>query len=154
MSYSHAVTPDHPLCGTWFPHSASTPEASLYKQVEYTISVVEKQFRITGIDWSNSERIVICDIAYDGEWIRFQSLHPSTGRSGCNWMRIIDKNKIEFRFTFTDKEFWVRKRFGGKGSRAVSLQTPLRRRNWTCRKLVSPTVPGRIENPPAAGTLA
>jgi hypothetical protein len=54
-------------------------------------------------------QFIICDVAYDGEWIRFQSLDPSTGRSGCNWMRAVEDDKIEFRFTFTEREFWCRK---------------------------------------------
>ena len=109
MSYVYPVTPDHPLCGTWV---AQYPDdTGDYQRAEYTISVVDEQFRVTGIDCSDGEEFIIYDIGYDGEWIRFVSQMPSTGRTGRNWMRVVDKDKIEFRFTFTETEFWVRKPF-------------------------------------------
>ena len=135
MSYSYAVTSDHPLCGTWF-----AVGTSLFQNVQYTISVVEKQFRVTGIDWTSGEQMVICDIAFDGEWIRFQSLQPSSGRSGCNWMRVVDHNKIEFRFTFTDRELWAKKPIG-KGN-AVTARGPGARRISGYRKLVPASAAG------------
>jgi hypothetical protein len=36
---------------------------------------------------------------------------PSTGRTGRNWMRIVDRDKVEYRFTFTERELWVKKPF-------------------------------------------
>ena len=107
VSYAYPVTPDHPLCGTWV--ARSPEDSSDYHRAEYKISVVEGQFRVTGKDCSDDEEFIIYDIGYDGEWIRFSSQMPSTGRSGHNWMRIVEKDKIEFRFTFTETEFWVRK---------------------------------------------
>jgi hypothetical protein len=106
MSYVYPVTPSHPLCGTW---AACNDDTNDYLRAEYTISVVDEQFRVTGVDCSDGEQFVIYDIGYDGEWIRFVSHMPSTRRTGRNWMRIIGTNKIEFRFTFTQTEFWVRK---------------------------------------------
>lgn len=107
MSYAYPVTPDHPLCGSWVAHYPE--DSNDYQRAEYTISVAEGQFRVAGIDCSDNEQFIIYDIGYDGEWIRFSSRMPSTGRSGHNWMRIVDTDKIEFRFTFTETEFWVRK---------------------------------------------
>jgi hypothetical protein len=112
MSYVYQVTPDHPLCGSWV--ARNPDETSDYQRAEYTISVVDGQFQVTGVDCSDGEEFLIYDIGYDGEWIRFVSQMPSTGRSGRNWMRIVDKDKIEFRFTFTETEFWVRKPFAVK----------------------------------------
>jgi hypothetical protein len=107
MSYVYPVTPDHPLCGTWV---ALCPDESCETvHTEYTISVVDEQFRVTGVDPSDGENFMIYDIGYDGEAIRFVSLMPSTGRTGRNWMRIVDKDKVEYRFTFTERELWVRK---------------------------------------------
>ena len=80
-------------------------------RTQYTISVVEEQFRVTGIDPVDGEEFIIYDVAYDGESVRFVSLMPSTGRTGRNWMRIVDKDKVEYRFTFTERELWVRKPF-------------------------------------------
>ena len=107
MSYAYPVTPDHPLCGVW---TAQYPAESCdFIHTEYTISVVDGHFRVTGIDPIEHEDFIIWDVVYDGEFIHFASLMPSTGRTGRNWMRIIDKDKVEFRFTFTEREVWIRK---------------------------------------------
>jgi hypothetical protein len=112
MSYVYPVTPDHPLCGTWV---ALCPEDSCDPvHTEYTISVVDGQFSVTGVDPVDGEKFMIYDVGYDGESIRFASLMPSTGRTGHNWMRVVDKDKVEFRFTFTERELWVKKRFTPK----------------------------------------
>ncbi len=77
----------------------------------YTISVVDGQFRVTGIDPVDGEEFIIYSVGCDGESIRFVSHMPSTGRTGHNWMRIVDKDKAEHGFTFTERELWVRKPF-------------------------------------------
>jgi hypothetical protein len=97
-SCTYPVTPDHPLCGTWVIHFLE--DTGDYRQAEYKISVIEGQFRVTAFDCSDNVEFIINDIGYDGEWIRFSSQVPSTGRSGHNWMRIVDRG-LEFR--------WVRK---------------------------------------------
>ncbi|MFM2294914.1 MAG: hypothetical protein RLZZ350_1327 [Verrucomicrobiota bacterium] len=107
MSHANSVTADHPLCGTW---TAQYPAESCdFIHTEYTITVVEGLFRVTGLDPVDREEFIIYDVGYDGESIHFVSLMPSTGRTGRNWMRIVDKDKVEFRFTFTEREVWVRK---------------------------------------------
>jgi hypothetical protein len=109
MSYVYPVSAEHPLCGTWI---AICPDDSCdYPRTQYTISVVDEQFRVTGVDPMDGEEFIIYDVGYDGESIRFVSLMPSTGRTGRNWMRIVDKDKVEYRFTFTERELWVRKPF-------------------------------------------
>jgi hypothetical protein len=109
MSYVYPVTTDHPLCGTWV---AMCPDGSCESaRTEYTISVVDERFRVTGVDPNDGEEFIIYDVGYDGESIRFVSLLPSTGRTGRNWLRIVDKDKVEYRFTFTERELWVRKPF-------------------------------------------
>ncbi len=74
----------------------------------------------------DGEEFIIYDVGYDGESIRFVSLMPSTGRTGRNWMRIVDKDKVEYRFTFTERELWVRKPFTPKVllSRAAEPSAP------------------------------
>ena len=83
-------------------------------RTQYTISAVDGQFRVIGIDLEDGEKFIIYDIGYDGESIHFVSLMPSTGRTGRNWMRIVEKDKIEVRFTFTERELWVRTPFTPK----------------------------------------
>jgi hypothetical protein len=118
MSYIHAVTPTHPLCGTWLVQNPG--ETSFYDQTEYSIWVVEGQFRISATDSSLNEAFSICDVRFDGEWIEFTSLMPSTGRTGRNWMRIVDKNKLEFHFSFSDRTHCVRRRTGPKPAKALT----------------------------------
>jgi hypothetical protein len=62
----------------------------------------------------DGEEFLIYDVGYDGEAIRFVSLMRSTGRTGRNWMRVVDKDKVEYRFTFTERELWVKKPFTPK----------------------------------------
>ena len=82
-----------------------------YPRTEYTISVTDGQFQVTGVDSVNGEQFIIYDVGYDGESIRFVSHMPSTGRTGRNWLRIVEKDKVEYRFTFTERELWVKKSF-------------------------------------------
>jgi len=77
----------------------------------YTISVVDGQFRVTGIDPVDGEKFIIYGVGYDGESIRFVSHMPSTGRTGHSGMRIVDREKVEYRFTLIERELWVRKPF-------------------------------------------
>jgi len=114
MSYIHAVTPTHPFCGTWL---VQDPDNSRFcGQTEYTIDVSEGQFRVSAIDLSLNEPFSICDIRFDGEWIEFTSLMASTGRTARNWMRIVDKNKLDFHFSLSDRTQCVRQRGAGKPS--------------------------------------
>ena len=109
MAYVYPVSPDHPLCGTWV---ALCPDDSCEPpRTQYTISVVDGQFRVTGVCLVDGEEFMIYDIGYDGEAIRFVSLMPSTGRTGHNWIRIVDRDKVEYRFTFTERELWVKQPF-------------------------------------------
>lgn len=82
-----------------------------YPRTEYTISVADGQFHVTGVDPVDGEQFIIYDVGYDGESIRFVSHMPSTSRTGHNWLRIVDKDKVDYRFTFTERELWVRKPF-------------------------------------------
>lgn len=107
MSHVYPVTSDHPFCGTW---SAMWPDESAeYFGTEFTISVVRQHFHVTGVDRNDGEAFVIYDVTYDGEALRFASLMPSTGRRGLNWMRLVKENQVEYEFTFTERELWVRK---------------------------------------------
>jgi hypothetical protein len=52
---------------------------------------------------------IFYDIGYDGESIHFVSLMPSSNRTCRVWMRPVDRDKVEARWTFTERELWVRK---------------------------------------------
>lgn len=118
MSYFHAVTPTHPLCGTWLVQNPGA--TSFYDQTEYSIWVADGQFRISAIDLSLNEAFSICDVRFDGEWIEFTSLIPSTGRTSRNWMRVVDKNKLEFHFSLSDRTHCVRRRAGPKPAKTLT----------------------------------
>ncbi|HEY3853119.1 MAG TPA: hypothetical protein VGO67_01855 [Verrucomicrobiae bacterium] len=77
MSYVYPVTSDHPLCGAWV--ALCSDDSSDYPRTEYTISVADGQFCVTGVDPLDGEQFLIFDVGYDGESIRFVSLMPSTG---------------------------------------------------------------------------
>ena len=78
-------------------------------RTEFTISVVDERFKVTGIDADDGEEFKIYDVGYDGESIHFTSLMPSTGRMCRFWIRPVELDKVSVRCTFTDHELWVRK---------------------------------------------
>ncbi len=119
MSHVYLVDPSHPLCGSWI--KKESEDTSDYLCTRYTISVEDGQFKVCAIDLSDDEEFVIYDVAYDGEWIRFVSFMPSTGRTGRSWMRSVGHDKIEFRFTFTETEYWVRDKLGSPTSSNVRI---------------------------------
>lgn len=114
MSFNHAVTRAHPLCGSWLVQNNG--DTSFNGQTEYTIEVIEGQFRVSAIDLSLNEAFSVCDVRFDGEWIEFTSLMPSTGRTARNWMRIVDRNKLDFHFSLSDRTHCIRRREGRKPS--------------------------------------
>jgi len=106
MTTKSPVDERHPLCGTWIASSEDTDD---YVRSEYSITVADGGFRVTGIDCSDGEQFVISDVQWDGEWLAFTSFMPSTRRRGLNRMRHLDTHEIEFLFTFTVQEIWRRK---------------------------------------------
>jgi hypothetical protein len=101
------INNQHPLCGVWHDDSLDTED---YYRSEYSISAIDGRFHVSGVDRSDGEEFIISDIRWDGEWLSFKSLMPSTQRRGENRMRLLDTNEIEFLFTFTSREVWKRKR--------------------------------------------
>lgn len=79
-----------------------------YYRVEYSISVSNSEFHISGIDRSDGEEIEISDIIWNGVVLTFFSYVPSTGRCGVNQMRYLGQGQTEFLFTFTVREVWSR----------------------------------------------
>lgn len=111
MFHSLPVSSDHPLCGTW---SAPASEHENDVRTQYTVSVVDERFHVVGVDPIDGEEFVIYDVGYDGESLRFTSRMPSTQCTARVWMRIIDKNQIECRWTITETEVWHRQSFPWK----------------------------------------
>jgi hypothetical protein len=106
MTIKAPIDERHPLCGTWIASSEDTDD---YFRSQYSITALDGEFRVTGIDCGDGEQFVISDVQWDGEWLTFKSFMPSTKRRGVNRMRFIDTHEIEFLFTFTVREIWRRK---------------------------------------------
>jgi hypothetical protein len=68
---------------------------------EYEVFERDGSIDIRAMDLDDGEEFEISDITWDGEWLRFRSLMPSTGRAGLNEFRLIGPDRVETRFTFT-----------------------------------------------------
>ena len=99
------VEPTNPLCGAWRAFEGDTDD---YCRSEYTIRVVDGQFQVSAVDQSDGEEFEISDITWNGVTLSFHSYVPSTARCGMNQMRYVGDGKIEFLFTFTEREIWER----------------------------------------------
>lgn len=77
-------------------------------RTQYTISVDDERFKVTGIDPVDGEEFLIFDISYNGEYLMFTSVMPSTNTQARTWMRVIDQEKVECRWTITETEVWHR----------------------------------------------
>ena len=99
------ANPDNLLCGVW---RALEKDSDDYYRSEYKISVEDGQFQVFAIDQSDGEEFEISDITWNGVTLGFYSYVPSTGRCGINQMRYVGDGKIEFLFTFTEREIWTR----------------------------------------------
>ncbi|HVU27530.1 MAG TPA: hypothetical protein VHG71_07305 [Verrucomicrobiae bacterium] len=95
------------LCGIWV---ASNPDdTDDYFEAEYHISVQKGKFHVIGIDKLDDEEFVISNVKWNGIWLTFKTLMPSTRRIGFMKMRTVSQNEIELKFTFTVTETWRRK---------------------------------------------
>ncbi len=94
------------LLGKWA-HTA--PWDSDDYLAEYTIAQKGKTLSVAGVDLNDGEKFKISGVTWDGRWLRFKSLMPSTGRVGLNEFRLKANGKIESRFTFTVLEEMERK---------------------------------------------
>ena len=109
MSYVYAVTANHPLCGTWSAPSADGSADGV--RTQYTVTVAEERFVVTGVDPVDGEEFIVYDVGYDGESLRFVSRMPSTETTARVWMRVVGKDRVECRWTITETEVWVRQPF-------------------------------------------
>ncbi len=99
------VDPSNPLCGTWCAFEGDTND---YCRSEYTIRVEDGRFQVSAVDCSDGEEFEISDVTWNGVTLGFHSYVPSTARCGINQMRYVGDGKMEFLFTFTEREIWFR----------------------------------------------
>ena len=100
-----APDPTNPLCGVWRYFGDDSDD---YYRSEYTVSVLDGEFRVSGIDRSDDEEFEISDISWNGVTLTFHSYVPSTARCGISQLRYVGDGKVEFLFTFTVLEVWGR----------------------------------------------
>lgn len=93
------------LCGVW---RCFEDDSDDYYRAEYTVSVLDGNFQVTGIDRSDGEVIEISDVRWNGVTLTFHSYVPSTARCGISQLRYVGDGKVEFLFTFTVLEVWAR----------------------------------------------
>ncbi len=102
----------NPLCGVW---RYVGDDSDDYYLTEYSVSVVNGEFQVSGIDRSDGEVFQISDISWNGVTLSFHSYVPTTGRCGISQLRYIGDGKIEFLFTFTVLEVWTKYREEAQG---------------------------------------
>lgn len=97
---------DSNLCGTWYCKSDETWD---YIGAEYSVSIKNGEFHVSGKDTSDGEEFEVSDICWNGISLTFHGYMPSTGRCSLNQIRYIGGGRIEFLFTFIEREIWTRK---------------------------------------------
>jgi hypothetical protein len=102
---ANAPDPSNPLCGVW---RYLEDDSDDYFRAEYTVSVSNGAFQVSGIDRSDGEAFEISDISWNGVTLSFHSYVPSTARCGISQIRYVGDGKVEFLFTFTVLEVWGR----------------------------------------------
>lgn len=68
---------------------------------EYTVSLRRGRPAVSAVDLNDGERFRISEVSWDGEWLRFKSKMPSTGRVGLNEFKLKSDGSVQSRFTFT-----------------------------------------------------
>jgi hypothetical protein len=97
------VPETHALVGTWVDEEEEQAET----RATYTVSVRDGRFEVTGTDEGDGEAFVVSDITWDGQWLRFQSVMPSTQWRVGHALRVASTDRIEHDVTFT--EYWRRR---------------------------------------------
>ena len=92
------------LIGTWI-HSLPGDSEDYF--AEYQISERRGKPTVSAIDLTDGEKFKISRVSWDGEWLRFTSLMPSTRRIGLNEFRLKKNGRLASRFTFTVLEEMV-----------------------------------------------
>ena len=95
----------NPLCGVWRYYGEDSDD---YFGAEYTVSVLNGEFVVSGSDRSDDEEFDISDISWNGVTLTFHSYVRSTARCGISQLRYVGDGKVEFLLTFTVVEVWTR----------------------------------------------
>jgi hypothetical protein len=77
--------------------------------VEYDVKSTASGFSVTVRDTNDSEQAEVYDITWDGETLRFSAYWASSGRLGKCVFRLVDLDKIDFTYTYTDSELLLRR---------------------------------------------
>ena len=99
------VPSDHVLVGTWVYHA---PEGETSEtQAVFTVTVRNGSFQVTGVDETDGEAFVVSALEWDGRWLRFESLMPSTGWRAKHALRSCGADQLEHQVTLF--ETWRRR---------------------------------------------
>lgn len=91
------------LVGTW----VSSDEHG--STVQYTVSPVPAGFAVSVGDTYDGELGVVSDIVLRDGVLSFQVLWPSTGRTCQCEMRPVTRDKVDFTFSYTEREYLRRR---------------------------------------------
>jgi hypothetical protein len=95
--------PSNRLIGTWHGEGDDA-------RAEYTVSFIDGNFQVKGIDAVDGEVFVISDVRWDGAFLlRFRSQMPSTGRVVEHVFEALSSDSVKHTFTLTDTEIWTKK---------------------------------------------
>jgi hypothetical protein len=92
------------LVGTW----SSADEH--YSDVDFTITRSGDSYAVQARDGFDGAKADIFEIAWDGSVLSFAAHWNSTGRFARYRIRLVSANRIDFTYTYTDQEMYVRKR--------------------------------------------
>jgi len=93
----------HTLVGTWF-------NADEYEtEVEYIVSRVGGSFAVRAVDRFDGEEGEVYDVKWDGDALSFAVHWNSTGRLVKARLLAISPNRVDYTYTYTQKEMWHRK---------------------------------------------
>ena len=115
---------DHGLVGTWR-YDVDADEWS-GTEAAFTVAVRDGAFHVSGVDQRDGEGFAITKTHWDGEWLRFESLMPSTGWRVRHAMRYVGRGRAEHEVTLF--ETWRRARPEVVGRNKASSRGRARRR--------------------------
>ncbi len=91
------------LAGTWVNGDEYATE------VEYQVSRRAEGFVVRAVDRFDGEKAEVYDVQWDGEALSFAAHWPSTGRFVKCRLQAISTNRVDFTYTYTQREMWHRK---------------------------------------------
>ena len=86
------LRPRHPLVGTWFHPSGDS-------SAEFTITLEDGRFMVSGIDTGDNELFEITGVSWNGEELSFIAAMPSTSWRTRHVFRLLDDVQVEHECT-------------------------------------------------------